>query len=175
VTAHGGDAGARGEMTLQPPRLTFACELGPARLAELFADPQVIGDLLALGARVALMCSDFTDQRAGVVRQLNAAGVPVVGVPLLPLAEGYYFTADNAGQAAGSYQQFMAWIRRHGLVWDGVGLDIEPDACIFLQIIKNPWGWCRCWCRGSSTGRGRPDPVRLNGLWWSRSAPTAGR
>jgi hypothetical protein len=127
-------------MTLQPPRLTFACELDPARLADLFADSEIIGDLLALGARVALMCSDFTDQRAGVVRQLNAAGVPVVGIPLLPLAEGYYFTTSNAGQAAGSYQQFMAWTRRHGLAWDGVGLDIEPDARIFLQIIKNPWG-----------------------------------
>jgi hypothetical protein len=140
VAAHSGDAGARGAMTLQPPRLTFACELDRARLADLFADPEVIGDLLALGARVALMCSDFSDQRAGVVRRLNAAGVPVVGIPLLPLAEGYYFTTDNAGQAAGSYQQFMAWTRRHGLVWDGVGLDIEPDARIFLQIMDNPWG-----------------------------------
>jgi hypothetical protein len=140
VTAHSSDAGARGAMTLQPPRLTFACELDRARLADLFADPAVIGDLLALGARVALMCSDFSDERAGVVRRLNAAGVPVVGIPLLPLAEGYYFTTDNAGQAAGSYQQFMAWTRRHGLVWDGVGLDIEPDARSFLQIMDNPWG-----------------------------------
>jgi hypothetical protein len=39
----------------------------------------------------------FSDQRAGVVRRLNAAGVPVTGIPLLPLAEGYYFTTDNAG------------------------------------------------------------------------------
>jgi hypothetical protein len=140
VTAHNGEAGARGEIMLQPPQLTFACELDPARLADLFADPAVIDDLLALGARVALMCSDFSDQRAEVVRRLNAAGVPVVGIPLLPLAEGYYFTTDNAGQAAGSYQQFMAWTRRYGLVWDGVGLDIEPDARIFLQIMDNPWG-----------------------------------
>jgi hypothetical protein len=139
VTAHSG-AGARGELTLQPPRLTFACELDPARLAGLFADSAVIDDLLALGARVALMCSDFSDERAGVVRRLNAAGVPVVGIPLLPLAEGYYFTTDNAGQAAVSYRQFLAWTRRHGLVWDGVGLDIEPDARIFLQIMDNPWG-----------------------------------
>jgi hypothetical protein len=125
---------------LQPPRLSFACELDPARLVGLFADPQVIEDLLALGARVALMCSDFSDQRAGVVRQLNAAGVPVVGIPLLPLADGYYFTTDNADRAAASYRQFLAWTRRHGLVWDGVGLDIEPDARIFLQIMANPWG-----------------------------------
>jgi len=56
------------------PRLSFACELAPARLAELFADAAVIDDLLALDARVALKCSDFSDERAGVVRRLNAAG-----------------------------------------------------------------------------------------------------
>jgi hypothetical protein len=139
ATAHNGEAGARSELTLPPPQLTFACELDPARLAELFADSSVIDDLLALDARVALMCSDFSDQRAGVVRRLNTAGVPVTGIPLLPLAEGYYFTTDNAGQAAGSYQQFMAWTARHELVWDRVGLDTEPDARIFLQIMDGPW------------------------------------
>ena len=81
-------------------------------------------------ARVALMCSDFGDQRAAVVRRLNAVGVPVVGIPLLPLAEGYYFTADNADRAKKCYQEFAAWTRRHELAWDGVGLDIEPDARI---------------------------------------------
>jgi hypothetical protein len=130
----------RGGLTLPPPRLTFACELDHARLADLFADPTVIDDLLALNARVALMCSDFSDQRAGVVRRLNAADVPVVGIPLLPLAEGYYFTVGNADRAARSYQEFTAWTRRHQLVWDGVGLDIEPDARTFLQIMANPWG-----------------------------------
>ena len=121
-----------------PPQLTFPCELGHARLAELFADPAVVDDLLALKARVALMCSDFSDQRAGVVQRLNAAGIPVTGIPLLPLAEGYYFTVDNAGRAAGSYQEFAAWTRRHRLVWDGVGLDIEPDACTPRSCAR--WG-----------------------------------
>jgi hypothetical protein len=49
------------------------------------------------------MCSDLSDKRAGVVRRLNAAGVPVVGIPLLPLAQGYYSTADNADQAVDCY------------------------------------------------------------------------
>ena len=122
------------------PKLTFACELDPARLAALFADSSVTGDLLALRARVALMCSDFSDERAEVVRRLNAAGVPMVGIPLLPLDRGYYFTADNAVEAAGRYQEWRAWTRRHGLAWAGVGLDIEPDARIYLQIMDNPWG-----------------------------------
>ena len=123
MTAQDGDAGQQGEVTFPPPRLTFACEMDPAWLEGLFADSSVTGDLLALGARVALMCSDFSDERAGVVRRLNAAGVPVVGIPLLPLAEGYYFTADNADLAAGRYREWMGWTRRHELAWDGVGLD----------------------------------------------------
>jgi hypothetical protein len=114
-------------LTFLAPQLTFACELDPARLAALFADSSVIDDLLALGARVALTCSDFSDERASQVRRLNAAGVPVVGIPLLPLAEG-------------CYREWAAWTRRHGLVWEGVGLDIEPDARIYLQIMDGPWG-----------------------------------
>jgi hypothetical protein len=155
VTAHSGDAAAGGEMTFPLPRLTFACELGAAGLADLFAGCAVIDGLVALKARVALMCSDFSDERAGVARRLNAAGVPVVGIPLLPLAEGYYFTTDNADRAAGCYREFAAWTRRHGLLWDGIGLDIEPDARIFLQIMKNPWGLVPM-LAGRLADRGRP-------------------
>ena len=141
------------------PELTFACELDPARLAALFADSSVIEDLLALRARVALMVSDFSDERAGVVRRLNSAGIPVVGIPLLPLAEGYYFTADNAAQAAECYQQWRAWTGRHGLAWVGVGLDIEPDARIYLQIMDNPWGLARM-LLPRLFDRARPDRSR---------------
>ncbi len=127
-------------MPAAPPTLTFACELAPARLTALFADPSVIEDLRALRARVALMLSDFSDERTGVVRQLNAAGIPVVGIPLLPLQQGYYFTADNAAEAAERYREWQAWSDRHSLSWDAVGLDIEPDARIYQQIMDNPWG-----------------------------------
>jgi len=121
--------------------LTFACELDRARLTALFAtDQNVIDDLQALKARVALMLSDFSAERAGVVQQLNAAGVRVVAVPLLPLADGYYFTADNAVKAAQRFEEWTHWTKQHRLVWDGVGLDIEPDARIFQQIMDNPWG-----------------------------------
>jgi hypothetical protein len=84
VSAHSGGAAARGEMTSPLPRLTFACELDPDRLAELFADPVVIDDLLALGARVALMCSDFSDERAGVLYFLGRDGRIRTGGLLLP-------------------------------------------------------------------------------------------
>jgi len=50
--------------------------------------------------------------------QLTTAGVPLTGIPLLPLTEGYYFTADNVGQAVGCYREFMAWTDRTGW-WGG--------------------------------------------------------
>jgi hypothetical protein len=124
----------------QQPRLTFACELDPTRLTALFSDGSVIADLQALGAHVALMLSDLSPERAAIVKQLNAAGVPVVAVPLLPLEGGYYFTADNASEAAARYDDWKAWTAQHGLVWERVGLDIEPDARIYQQIMDNPWG-----------------------------------
>jgi hypothetical protein len=125
---------------LSPPRLSFACELDAPRLSELFANRAVIADLQALGAHVALMLSDLTDERAAVVRRLNSEGIPIVGIPLVPLEDGYYFTIDNAERAEASYQEWKAWTAQHGLQWEGVGLDIEPDAHFYLQIMSNPWG-----------------------------------
>lgn len=124
---------------MQSPRVTFACELDPTRLTALFADDAVLADLQALGARVALMLSDLSDERAAVVRRLNTAGIPVVAVPLVPAEEGYYFTADNAEHAVARYTEWTAWTTRHGLIWTGVGLDIEPDARFYQQLMDNPW------------------------------------
>jgi hypothetical protein len=120
------------------PRLTFACELDARRLGELFADGSVIDELRALGARVTMMVSDLSDERAGVVQRLNDAGVPVLAVPLFPEEEGYYFTVANANRAEDRYAQWAAWSREHVLRWDGVGLDIEPDAKLYEQIMKDP-------------------------------------
>lgn len=168
MATRSGDARGRDELTFLAPQVTFACELDPARLAALFAGSPVIADLQALSARVALMCSGFSDARAGVVRRLNAAGVPVVGIPL-PLSEGYYFTADNADLAAGCHREWAAWTRRHGLVWEGVGLDVEPDARIYLQI----WTACGGWvprlfnrarpARSRAAYRGPVDRIRADG------------
>jgi hypothetical protein len=164
-----------GGLTLRAPQLAFACELDPVRLAELFSDPVVVDDLLALNARVALMCSDYSDERAAVVRRLNAAGVPVTGIPLLPLAEGYYFTTDNVGQAAGSYQEFTAWTRRHELAWDALASISSRTAASSCRSGTARGGWCRCWYRGCWTGPGRPGRRPPTVSWWHGSAPTAGR
>lgn len=128
-----------GEPTVTQPRLTFICELDRARLTALFAANKTItGDLQALKARIALALSDFSDERAAVVQQLNGAGIRAVAIPLLPLTDGYYFTADNAAKAAQRFEEWTHWTKRHGLVWDGVGLDLEPDIRIFQQAQDNP-------------------------------------
>ena len=122
------------------PRLTFACKLDPARLSALFADGSVLASLQALGGRVALMLSDLSEERAAVVQRLNRAGIPVIAVPLLPVEGGYYFTPDNTEQAGRRYAEWKAWTARHALVWAGVGPDIEPDAQLYLQLMRNAWG-----------------------------------
>ena len=125
---------------MSPPELTFVCELDVPRLTALFADPSLMEDLRELRARVLVMLSDYRPDRAAAVQTLNRAGVPVVGVPLVPADQGYYFTPDNIEQARASYDRFTAWTAEHGLAWDAVGLDIEPDAAFYWQIIRNPWG-----------------------------------
>jgi hypothetical protein len=125
---------------MRQPELTFVCELDVPRLTVLFADPSVMEDLRTLRARVLVMLSDYHPDRAAAVHKLNRAGVPVVGVPLVPADQGYYFTPDNIPQAQASYDRFTAWTVEHGLAWDAVGLDIEPDAAVYWQIIRNPWG-----------------------------------
>jgi hypothetical protein len=125
-------------MTATRPHLSFACELDRARLVELFEDATVIEHLQALRARVLIMVSDLSDERARVVRRLNEAGVPVVGIPLFAESDGYYFTVENAEHATERYEQWKAWSSDHDLRWDWVGLDIEPDAKFYEQIMENP-------------------------------------
>lgn len=120
-----------GAREMPRPRLTFACELSSERLDDLFADRSVIAGLRALNSRVALAFTAFTPERAGVVRRLNDEGVPVLAIPLLSFDEGYYFTADNFLRAAERYQEWKAWTEEQRLVWDAVGLDIEPDIRLF--------------------------------------------
>ena len=60
--------------------------------------------------------------------------------PFCPFDEGYYFTADNSLRAADRYEEWKAWTDEQRLVWDAVGLDIEPDVRLYQQIADNPWG-----------------------------------
>nr|MBC7245043.1 hypothetical protein [Chloroflexota bacterium] len=107
--------------------MTFFCELEAERLQELFADGTVIAGLRAVQGQVSLGILDLSAERAAVVRALNQNGIPVTAWQLLPKEQGYWFNVDNAPQAANRYLAFKRWTAEHGLQWDGIGLDIEPD------------------------------------------------
>jgi len=115
------------------PVLKLACELPPDRLVELFSDEAVIGHLVALEAKVALGILDLSPERASVVQTLKAAGVPVVAWLLLPKSQGYWFNADNGPKAVARYAAFQLWTAEYGLVWDGIGVDIEPD----IEVVES--------------------------------------
>ncbi|WP_224240077.1 hypothetical protein [Hyalangium gracile] len=124
---------------MTPPRLTFFCELAAEPLQALFEEPAVLEHLVALKASVSLGLVDLAPERAGVVRRLHAAGIPVIAWQLLPTEQGYWFNLDNAPQAAARYAAFREWTAAHQLRWDGVGLDIEPDLHELRQLLSRRW------------------------------------
>jgi hypothetical protein len=108
------------------PHLTFFCELELKPLQALFSLPD-IASLADLNATISMGILDLSDERAEVVKRLNEARIPLVAWMLLPKEEGYYFNIYNAPQAEQRYWAFKQWSEKHNLVWQGVGLDIEPD------------------------------------------------
>lgn len=120
------------------PRLTFYCELESEPLQALI-DKQIIADLSALQARLSLGILDLSPVRAKIVRRLNKAGIPVIAWLLLPKEHGYYFHLRNAPQALSFYEEFHLWSEENGLLWAGVGLDIEPDIRDFSGISTRQW------------------------------------
>ncbi|MGC9399241.1 MAG: hypothetical protein ACP5HM_08895 [Anaerolineae bacterium] len=124
---------------MSKPKLTFFCELAAGPLAELFADPAVVEHLKAMKAGVSLGLVDLSDERAEVVRRLNAAGVPVTAWQLLPEAQGYWYNLDNAPQTIARYVDFTTWTERHDLHWAAIGVDIEPDIREMERLMAGEW------------------------------------
>lgn len=118
------------------PNLTFFCELGSQELDDLI-DDRMLADLKSLDARISLGLPDLSPQRAAVVRRLNDAGIPLDAWLLLPREAGYWLNLRNAPQAFQKYFEFLDWTRENNLLWDAVGLDIEPD----LREMKNLFHW----------------------------------
>ncbi|HEX6910031.1 MAG TPA: hypothetical protein VF142_06540 [Longimicrobium sp.] len=119
-------------------QLSFFCELGARDLAGLFAEESLVHLLRRLRATVTLGLVDLGRERADVVRQLNEAGVPVAAWLLLPEEGGYWCNAHNAAEAWERYGDFTAWTRAHGLRWERVGIDIEPNIDEVRAVRKSP-------------------------------------
>ena len=118
------------------PRLTFYCELGGEDLATLFNRPDIIEGLRSMQASLSLGLLDFSSERAEVVHRLNQAGIPVIAWLLLPEEDGYWCNLKNAPQTLARYQQIKIWAQENGLIWDGIGLDIEPDIHEMEQLAQ---------------------------------------
>lgn len=121
------------------PKLTFFCELEADALQELFADPAVTDHLRSLQASVSLGILDYSPVRAAVVRRLNHLGIPVIAWLLLPKEQGYWFNAGNYAEAQACYQKFLAWTVANQLIWERIGLDIEPDIREVETLTKTWW------------------------------------
>jgi hypothetical protein len=124
-------------MTL--PDLIFFCELDAQPLKELFSGTRLVSSLKTLRAGLSLGILDLSQERAKVVQKLNRAGIPVTAWLLLPKEDGYWFNLDNVAQARAFYDDFLSWTSEYRLVWDGIGLDIEPDIRLLWQVSKLGW------------------------------------
>ncbi len=121
------------------PSLTFFCELDATALQSLFSSPTLIEDLKALRAKVSMGILDLSLKRAETVRLLNHQGIPVTAWLLLPKEQGYWFNLDNYPYARSFYQTFLEWTRQQGLVWNRIGIDIEPDFREIQRFFQNKW------------------------------------
>jgi hypothetical protein len=81
---------------------------------------------------------DLSRERAQVVRRLNRAGIPAAAWLLLPEESGYWCNAHNPGEAWERYGDFLAWTRAHGLRWERVGIDIEPNIDEVRAVRRSP-------------------------------------
>ena len=119
-------------------QLTFFCELGGPSLKKLFESRFVYDDLKTLGASISLGILDFSAERVEIVRKLNRLGIPVKAWLLLPKDEGYWFNMENHAKALQRYADFKTWSDEKGLVWSGIGLDIEPDINQMKDALSKP-------------------------------------
>ena len=124
--------------------LTFFCELDGKGLKQLFENRFVFDDLKTINASVAMALVDLSNERAEIVKKLNRLGIPVKVWFLLSEEDGFHLTIANHAKALQRYADLKAWTAKHGLLWNGIGLDIEPQYnqltdsnSVGLRAIKN--------------------------------------
>ena len=117
------------------PHLSFFCELPAAEFKALLDHPDVLAQLKEMQASVRVGLHDFSPLRAETIQKLNREGIPVAAWLLLPEADGYWFNLNNGNKAAARYAEFQHWTSDNHLVWEAVGIDLEPDIHD-LQMMK---------------------------------------
>jgi len=99
----------------------FICALEPKGLRALFENRFVLDDLKSLGAGVALVVRDFSEERALAARLLNKLGIPASAWLLLPGDQGTWLDSTHTAQAAELYQAVKRWSEVKGLQWSAMG------------------------------------------------------
>lgn len=120
------------------PSLTFFCELPTPAINEFFCDATILTALKKLNANLSMGLLDLSPERAGVVRKLNRAGIPVTAWILLPKEQGYWTNLDTVTETTESFAVFQKWQSDHHLEIAAVGLDIEPSIHLVAALSQNP-------------------------------------
>ena len=89
--------------------ISFFNELKSPELVELFKDTNLIPNLQAIHGEIRMGTLDLTPERAGIVKKLNDAGVPVVAWVVLSEEDGYFSNSINADLSKKMYQEIKDW------------------------------------------------------------------
>jgi hypothetical protein len=113
-------------------------ELASPEAVALFARPGVIEFLAAGKHALSMGMLDLSQERAELVRTLEARGIAITAWLLLDPKLGYWLTADNAASACARYRAVRDWAQEHRLKLWRVGLDIEPPKKHLDQLLTHP-------------------------------------
>ena len=107
--------------------ISFFNELKSPELVELFKDTNLIPNLQAIHGEIRMGTLDLTPERAGIVKKLNEAGVPVVAWVVLSEEDGYFSNSINADLSKKRYQEIKDWADKNQLKLKAIGFDFEID------------------------------------------------
>ena len=107
--------------------ISFFNELKSPELVELFKDTNLIPNLQAIHGEIRMGTLDLTPERAGIVKKLNDAGVPVVAWVVLSEEDGYFSNSINADLSKKRYQEIKDWADKNQLKLKAIGFDFEID------------------------------------------------
>ena len=107
--------------------ISFFNELKSPELVQLFKDSTLIPNLQAIHGEIRMGTLDLTPERAGIVKKLNEAGIPVVAWLVLSEQDGYFSNSINADLSKKRYQEIKNWANQNQLKLKGIGFDFEVD------------------------------------------------
>jgi len=107
--------------------ISFFNELKSPELVQLFKDSSLIPNLQAIHGEIRMGTLDLTPERAGIIKKLNDAGVPVIAWIVLSEEDGYFSNSINADLSKKRYQEIKDWADKNQLKFKAIGFDFEID------------------------------------------------